>query len=367
MKKFFLFAFLLLLFAGFPGLAGAQGLGVKISPVKIEDIVEPGKTYKYQVKLANPSNLPIILYAGLKDFKAKGEGGDAVLIAPGSEEGSFLTSWIDISEEGIDFAPNEERIIDFYVNVPAETGPGGYYGGVFFGTKAPKLNLDSEDKGAGMAIAQQTGTLLLFQVKGDVAEDASIREFNTDKEVYNTPFEVNFLTRIENRGNVHVKPAGQINISNMFGQEAAVMIVNEGGGNVLPGQIRAFKNSWADEFGFGRYKAVIGLSYGTAVDLGGQGRQTLYTEKYFWIMPWKIILPIFAAIIGIFLVFALFLRFYKNKAVRKAMAQAGLISQNQVKYYKAGPSATLHMFMILMVVSIVVILIVVGFYFLFLA
>ena len=68
-------------------LAQGKGVGVKISPTKIEDIVEPGKTYKYELKVSNESPSSITFYAYLKDFKAGGENGLPILIAPGSEEG----------------------------------------------------------------------------------------------------------------------------------------------------------------------------------------------------------------------------------------------------------------------------------------
>lgn len=365
MKKIFFLAFFLCILLPANAVL-AQSIGIKVSPTKIEDIVEPGETYRYEIKITNPAEDSTTLYAYLKDFKAGGEGGDPVLIAPGSEEGYFLASWIDITTEGIDFAPKEEKSIEFLVKVPPETGPGGYYGGVFFGTKAPKFGGTEGERGAGMTIAHQTGSLVLLQVKGDALEEASIREFNTDKEVYSTPFDVNFTVRIENKGNVHVKPIGQIGIENMFGKEVAIVRVNEDGGNVLPGQIRKFDYNWPGEMGFGRYKSILGLSYGTSVDFGGQGKQTLYTEKYFWIMPWKIILPIFGAVLAIFAVIFAFLRLYRNKAVRRAMAQAGLGHVKYVKKYQA-PSPITHILMILIVVIIVVFLLVSGFYFLFMA
>jgi len=344
----------------------AQGIGVKISPTKIEDIVEPGKVYKYELKVTNESSSATKLYAYLKDFKAGGEDGLPILIAPGSEKGYFLASWIDITKEGVEFKPYEEKIIPFYVNIPKETGPGGYYGGVYWGTKPPRLDLNSEDKGAGMSVAQQTGSLVLLQIKGDAIEDAVIREFNTDKDVYPTPFDVDFLIRIENKGNVHVKPLGQISITNMFGKEVSAVRVNEKGGNVLPNSIRRFNEHWEGDFGFGRYKASIGLSYGTAVDMGGQGKQSLYTEKYFWIIPWKIVNPIIIGFIFFTALFILLLRLYKNKAIKKAMQRAGLGHVKYVKQYE-GPSPTLHFAMILLVVLGIIFILMIVLYFMFLA
>ena len=142
----------------------AQGVGIKVSPVKQEDMVDPGQVLKKQIKVTNESNLAKTFYVYLRDFKAEDESGRAKLIAPGSEKGYFLASWIEVTKEGIEFKPNEEKVIDFKINVPEDTGPGGYFGAILFGTEPPKLSIDSEEKGAGMSIAQQTASLILLQV-----------------------------------------------------------------------------------------------------------------------------------------------------------------------------------------------------------
>jgi len=367
-KIYFLTAVLAVSVSGF--LLGncvlAQSVGIKISPVRIEEIVEPGQTLLQQLKVTNESNIPKTLYVYLRDFKAEGESGKPKLIVPGSEEGYFLASWVDITTEGMEFGPREQKVIPFKINVPADAGPGGHYGAILFGTKPPKLQLDSEEKGAGMSIAQQTGGLVLLQVKGDVIEEARIREFATDKDFYSTPFNVNFLIRIENLGNVHIKPHGAIKVKNMFGREVTIIRVNDKGANVLPNSIRRFVTSWEASNGFGRYTASLGLTYGTPADVGGQGKQTLYTEKYFWIIPWRIIIPTLLGLIFVSALFILLLRLYKNKAVRRAMEQAGLGHVRYVKKYQ-GPSPAWHFSLILLIVFIVLFLIVAAAFFIFFA
>lgn len=350
----------------FDSVSAQGGSGITISPVRIEDLVDPGEKLTKTLKVTNSSASSKKLYGFLKDFKAGNESGAPILIEPGSEEGSYLASWITVPSEGIEFAPGEEKELNFTIDVPADVGPGGYYGGVYFGTKPPRLNIDSEDKGAGMSVGQQSGALVLLQVKGDVKEEADIREFATDKEVYGTPFDVTFITRVENKGNVHVKAIGHIRIENMFGKEVALIPMNENGGNVLPGSIRRFEEMWSDDMGFGRYYAEVILSYGTNVRLGGQGKQTLTGGKYFWIMPWRIIVPALLSIIIVLSIFTLMIRLYKNKAVKKAMQQAGLGQVKMVKRYK-GSSPTMHLFLIIITLLILIFLLMTVFYFFFFA
>ncbi|MCK5211392.1 hypothetical protein KAJ89_01695 [Candidatus Parcubacteria bacterium] len=349
-----------------PAKTNAQGVGIKISPVIIEDLIDPGSTETYEITVTNNSNSAKLLYVYLRDFRAEGEEGKPKLTAPGTETGFSLAAWINISAEPQEFGANESKTIPFQIAIPADAGPGGYYGAILFGTEPPRLNLDSEEKGAGMAIGQQTGALLLLQVKGDVDEEARIREFTTEKGVYGTPFDIEFIIRVENMGNVHIKPIGNIAVKNMFGAEVGNIRVNNGGSNVLPDSIRRLTENWQGESGFGRYTASIGLSFGTATRLGGQGKQTLYTEMTFWIFPWRIIIPILLSLIIVFALFILFLRLYKNKAVQKAMARAGLTNVKLVRKYQ-GPSPVLHLSIIISVVLVVLLIIMSGLYFLLFA
>ena len=346
----------------------AQEIGIKISPVRVEELVEPGQVLKREIKVTNTSDIPKTLFAYLKDFTAdeNNESGSPRLIKPGTETGNFVASWIDITTAGIDFKANEEKTISFIIRVPDNVGPGGYYGGVFFGSEAPKLDINSPDKGAGMAIAQQAGSLVLLQVKGQVDERADIREFNTDKNFYNNPFDVQFSIRIQNSGNIHVKPLGEIRIENMLGKEVKIINFNDGGGNVLPKSTRKFLENWKDTFGFGRYTAKLGISYGTTPANGGQGKQSLYIERSFWIIPWKIVGPVLISLAVTLLVFIFLIRFYKERAVRNAMRQAGVTNNRPTKKRKQS-SESAQMGMVLLIVFIIVFVIVSGIYFFFLA
>ncbi len=349
------------------GTVSAQSIGIKISPVVLEELVEPGQSFSRQLKISNESETSRTFFAYLRDFNAEGESGQARLLPPGTERGYTIASWIDITNEGIEFGPGEERIINYVIRVPEDIGPGGYRGAILMGTEPPRLQVDSEDKGAGMSIAQQTASLILLQVKGDVDEEASIREFNSDEDYYSTPFNVDFLIRIENTGNVHVKPRGAIKIDNMFGKEVAVLRVNEKGGNILPGSVRKFSDiRWEGKNAIGKYTATLGLSYGTDVNSGGQGKSSLVGTKTFWIIPWRIIIPAGLTLLFVFVFTFFLLRVYRNRAVKKAMESAGIGRAKYVKKYQ-GPSPTLHLGMILITSFVIISLIFVAIYIFFIA
>jgi hypothetical protein len=83
-----IFGFLFFILS-FPQEGLAQGTGIKVSPLRIEELVDPGETIEKRIKVTNVSDSPATFYIYLMDFKAKGEGGQALLIPAGAEEGPF--------------------------------------------------------------------------------------------------------------------------------------------------------------------------------------------------------------------------------------------------------------------------------------
>ncbi len=345
----------------------AQEAGISIAPLKIDELVNPGEVLEKTIKVTNLFDSAQTFYFSAADFKAGDESGKAILVSPGSEEGPFLSSWLNLPREGISFKAGEKKEISFTISVPEEVGPGGYYGAVILGTSPPKLELGEGGRTAGIAIGHQATTLVILQVAGDAIEDALVQEFSTDKNFYSAPFKINFLTRVKNLGNVHIKPHGLIEIKNMLGKKIATIEVNDLGANVLPDSIRRFVNSWEGDFGFGRYIASLGLSFGTFASEGGKGRQTLTAERSFWILPLKIIIPLFSGMIFIGAVFVLFLKLYKNKAVKRALREAGLVRPVRYIRKRQEPSLTWHFGLILAVILILILLVGGIIFFLFFA
>ncbi len=334
------------------------GTGIKVGPIRIEELVEPGEV----VKVTNLADVPQTFYVYVMDFTAQGEGGGVVLYQAGTQEGSFLSSWVEATKEGISFNPGQEKEITITFRVPKEVGPGGYYGAIVFGPKPPQIN---PTEGSVIALTHQAAVLALFHVLGEVDENARIREFATNKNIYSTPFKVQFLIRVENLGNVHIKPVGSIKITDMRGKEAANLAVNPGGGNVLPKIIRRFENTWEGDFGFGKYTAFLVLNYGVPAHQGGQGIKTLTYQTTFWIVPWNIVIPAAIGFIFIFALFLLMVNLYKNKAVRQALQKAGLAQIQNLE--KTKSASGIYLFLILLIALILILIIGVIIFFLFFA
>ncbi len=331
LKVFLFFALLCFFSLGFFSDVYGQG-GVEASPFRIEQTVDPGERVTSFITVTNASDVPKTFYVFVKDFVPKGERGEVTLLSTGSQDGPFLSGWVDIPAEGIDFGPREKKEIPINFKVPERVGPGGYYGAVVFGPKPPE---PKEGEGSVVLLTHQVGVLALFQVRGDVNKDARIREFTTDNDFYNNPFEVNFRSRVENLGNVHIKPVGTITIENMRGSQVATIPVNDAGSNALPESIRRFDNKWEGDFGFGKYTATLVMSFGGLTIDSGEGVRTASAQTTFWIMPLDVVVPIGIILTIIIITGLLLANWYKKKALRDAYRQIGL-AENTYTIKKAG-------------------------------
>jgi len=350
-KKFFLLFLILFLIPHH----FVFGIATRISPIRIDRLVFPGQVLEEKITIANLSDSPATYYFYLADFRAAGEMGEAELVAPGTEKEYSLVSWIKITGEPIELGPKEEKEILFQIKIPDNASPGGYYGAIVAATTPPQVRGEGRERGAIVGIAQQTACLVLLQIAGPVEEEAMVREFSTDKDFYfQIPFEVKFISRIQNLGNVHIKPSGIIEIKNQFGKTIETIPVNPDGANVLPKTIRRFENSWKRDTGFGKYTASLVLSYGTPPDRGGQGIKSLYAQTSFWILPLKIVLPIAIGILVFVIIFILFLRFYKQLAIKTALEEAGIPPSLRIRGRKR-PTLPLILTFILILLAILII------------
>lgn len=359
-KIAFLFIFIILFCL--PLVKPASADGIKVSPSIVEKTIAPGEVFAQAISITNESPSNMRIYIFLRDFTADGEDGSPKLLVPGSSQGSYMSSWIsDYEAKGVDIPAGASHNFNFKIAVPKDVGPGGYYGALVFGTKAEDIRLNSGDKGAASAISQQAGALLLLQAPGNANESASIRDFFTDKSVYNMPFNVNFTTRVENQGNVHIKPRGIVQISNMFDKEVATVKINDIGANVLPKSIRKFNSSWSDKTGFGRYKATLAMTYGMSIENGGNGQQSLTSVLFFWVIPWKIVGYISFVLLLISLVIYLLLRYYKKQAMAIATKEIGFNNMHHQQMPVQGPSRHLSVMLAIVLMLLLILLAVVIF------
>jgi hypothetical protein len=315
-----LLASLLLLVPARVTAEGAQAFS--ISPPLIELNADPGQTVKASITFTNVSSDELLIKTQVNDFGAKNETGEPNIIFEEDVENTpySLRQWV-VSPPPFKISARESKTIDFPIQVPAQAEPGGHYAVIRFTGSSPAL------EESGVALTASIGSLVLLQVSGDIQENAQLAEFYSASPGAGrtsgpqSMFEagpITFVQRIENAGNVHLKPTGTIDVTSMLGRNVASLRVNGEPTNpddqpksILPKSIRRFEQTLDKKWMFGRYTATIKLSY-------GQGQQPLEQTITFWVIPYKIMLLAAIILAALFFGLRLAIRKYNAHIIKKA-------------------------------------------------
>ena len=257
---------------------GSEGGGVTVSPVTFELTTNPGDTISNIIKVSNPTDSVLSVKMEAEDFKAVGEEGRVITTSEESEDTTYsLRKWIKMVPEEFTLEPNEQKLVDFLIEVPENAEPGGKYGSILAGVSG---SLSSG--GSGAAVSTKTGALVLLMVSGDLNEELRVNNFLAPSflEYGPVPFEIKF----KNTGTVHVRPRGFVVVTDLFGKKVTEIEFSQK--NVLPGAIRKNDAIWDTKWLFGKYTATVVGNYGTG-NIPFEPRVTT-----FWVLPWKLMLGI---------------------------------------------------------------------------
>lgn len=324
--------------AALPMLANAQEVGVSITPARIDDSLDPGSVRQYQVTIRNLYDAEQTFYIFTRNIKTTLPGGAPVFAETNQEKTGYeLADWILVETPAITLAGGESAPVSFVMTVPEDASPGGHYGGLFVSVDPPEL------EGSGAAVGYQVANILDIRVSGEAIEQANIRQFSTSKYFYGSQ-EVDFSVRIDNTGNVLVKPTGPLEVYNMLGDKVGSLTFNESQAGVFPGGSRTFENIvWkGDSIGFGRYEAILSPVYG---DEGA--KQTMSSTVTFWILPMNIIGPALGILALIILVTFFSVRIYIKRSLAHLQPGRRMVRQRR----RNGPSGLLLFTMVVLVVT----------------
>lgn len=271
--------------------AYAQGtIGVKIQPATVEERTQPGESHSFTLKVTNTSNSPQTYYFSVKNIESMTDTGAPIFAKEGEVTGLEISDWVVLPREPLYIEGGARAEVLIEINVPNDATPGGHFGGIFVSMQPTR----PETSGTGIGF--EAGSLISMQVDGDVFEEASIREFSSGRTLYGKP-EVDFSVKVDNLGNVLVRPRGVIEIIDMFGTKIETLVINDSAAGVFPGTQRDFIADWSENgFRMGRYEAVASLTYGLDV------RRTISKSLTFWILPMNVLGPILGGLLVVILI-----------------------------------------------------------------
>lgn len=290
------------------------GQALEIAPPVINISANPGQTVTTQIKLRDVSTSKLLVKSQVNDFVAAGEDGTPKLILDEGETNPYsLKAWVDPLAQML-MEPRQVKDLPVVIRVPANAAPGGYYGVIRFTATPPEL------QDTGVSLSASLGSLVLLRVNGAAKEGLEIEEFsmnNGGKAA--TLFEatpLTFVERLKNTGNIHEQPAGQVTITDMFGNKIGLVNVNLPPRNILPASIRKFEQKLddtiiGDKMLFGRYTAKLVVTYGS-------NKQSVTKSLVFWVIPWRLIASVIVGLIVAFFLLRFTIKRYNQSIIDRS-------------------------------------------------
>lgn len=303
--------------AATPASAPGPGNGLRVSPVRTDATISPGKSQTVSITVTNVTSSSASLQTIVNDFVANpNESGNPAIIldptqfAPSHSLKRFIGPVSDFT-----LLPGQQKVIPIAINIPATAIGGGYYGAIRF---APAGSNTSKNT---VSLAGSVGSLVLVKVPGDIKDQLSIASFDTRTQDRPNSFftsnkSLTATVRFQNQGNIQEQPFGKILLKNRSGKLLGTYELNNivPPGNVLPDSIRKFSIPLDRVGTFGQFKLEGNFGYGS-------NGQLLSASTTFYVIPLAyIIIFIVVVFVLVFLIFGLpkLVKAYNRRVLRQA-------------------------------------------------
>lgn len=268
---------LALSFALFSTPASAQDISLVVSPPNTLIESKVGEAIQKTVKITNNSETQELnLKVHIKNFIVQDDLGTPILVNDDTAGKYMASTWFTMENDMLTIPAKTTSQLAVVITIPEDALPGGHYAGVFF-EPVPTKNA----KSTVSYTSTQVGSLFSINIPGDIKYDALIKQFKTNKDVFEFG-PVEFSATIENQSDTHISPTSSITIHDMIGRKLEEIKLDNV--NIFPYTARTLKAKWENVWGLGRYSATLNISYGPE----------LFATRtmYFWIMPYRLITTI---------------------------------------------------------------------------
>ncbi len=254
--------------------------GLAVAPVRQEMTVVAGKLTQGAIRVANYTDDKLTVNLSVQQFSAIDYVYDYQFTTP-------VKDWIVFEKTYITLGPGQDKKVNFTVNAPNTTSPGGYYFALF---------ASADMSGAVVKRVARVTSLLYLSVDGKLTRTGSITDDIVPFFVYDSTIPYTF--NVKNTGNVHYGAFFYGQLEGFFYDQPRVGV----GHVLLPGTIRAVGGSIPAPFFPGLYK----MTYGYKTDVSDN--EVVKTTYIIYIPPWSL-----AALV---LVLFIIKWFWQNKRAR---------------------------------------------------
>ena len=243
-----------------------------VSPVIIDEKALPRDILKDSITIESRADRKIAVYAFVYNLENR-DGQQEFLDPSRADFSTSLANWISVTRGVMSLNPGERRKIDLTIDVNLRAKPGVYHAVIAFGVGDSRA-------GAEVGIGEAPAVAVNLEVLTNTHERLQLRRFIPEQTFF-SGYPALFSYELLNSGDIPLSPSGEIRIYNRKGEEVATINANEKGVNIEPKEAASLIGSWTDGKGFGKYKAVLDMDYGT------RERGTVQDTVFFWVIPWQ--------------------------------------------------------------------------------
>jgi len=262
-----------------------------VEPGKTEIVLNPGESVVKNVTVTSRINKTVNFKLSSEDLMGTDSSQEPVRLL-GDEKGPYSIKDFIVPEiKEFTLSLGEKIVIPVTISVPINAEPRGYYGALIVANQPEKLEGQEAKEVEGKTrLISRIGSLFLVKIKGEGKEEGSLASFKVmgPSKIFYPQRPEGFEVAYKNSGNVHLVPYGNITIKNMLGRTVGELPVNAY--FALPDSTRYREVMWDQGFGLGRYTADLSL-------YKGYGNEFVESKVSFWIIPWKILIPVLIGII----------------------------------------------------------------------
>ena len=284
----------------------AKSLSIGTAPTFEMFQLEPSQIYKDNFTVWNLETSTTTYYVKVSSFKQiQNQPGSAIFLTKEEDAKNLYSasSWVEVDQEVLELIPNRNITVDYTITVPDELAPGEYSAEIYFSSE----EAEKQDETATYSVLS-SGIPILITIGDDYAESAEILDFYSTKKIYEKPNYTTLITRIQNLGDTHITPKGDIVLSNLFNQEVGRINFNDMNQSILRGNTGDYESNWDLDKYINEGKIALGPITAETVILyrrNNPGFSILSATTTFWIIPWKLIILILTVIIVMYVVFKL--------------------------------------------------------------
>lgn len=292
-----------------------------LMPLIIDQTIEPRDSFEETIKITNTTDRPLRLFPTVNEITVGSEGSVETFIpASMGDNRTSVTSWIAVTRGRIEIAPGETIKVPVTIQVNPDAAPGEYHAFVGFAEGSKR-----DEAEAKVLSGTAPGTVVRLSLVEKRSEYLRLERFSIDRFI-STPKEALVTYELQNVGGLPLVPTGEIIFYNNNGEEQASVKVNSKAVAIDPGKTQVFTAAIPDIGVIGRHKAFLNIEYGT------NQRANLYDTVYFNVVPLKLLIALFAILLVMSIVLALFYHRTRNRYVGE--------NEDVAVYVRSGTIAT---------------------------